>query len=219
MVTAAAGCSENSAGSIAATEDAVSSPAADKTRPECAFEYEYDPELGGIVLGKYRGIETNVELPSEIDGLPVKAIGDYTFSWFEGLFGVTISEGITYIGESAFLGCCELKSVSIPEGVTRIGENAFGCCYDLENISLPFSLTYIGGGAFDSCYALKSITIPDSVEELGRYAFNGCYALTLIELSDGLTALGENAFRGCSEELVISFKGEEYSAEEFYKLF
>ena len=38
---------------------------------------------------------------------------------------VTIPEGVTEIGSSAFKDCANLTSVTIPEGVTEIGSSAF----------------------------------------------------------------------------------------------
>ena len=47
---------------------------------------------------------------------------------------VMTDEGITGIGESAFLGCMDLKSIDIPESVRYIGSTAFKRCTSLENI-------------------------------------------------------------------------------------
>ena len=57
-------------------------------------------EIKDGVLRKYRGGEAHVSIP----------------------------EGVTVIGESAFQFCHALTSVSIPEGVTKIAERAFECC-------------------------------------------------------------------------------------------
>ena len=53
---------------------------------------------------------------------------DNAFYNFTALENVTLSEGITSIGESAFYGCISLTSITIPEAVTSIGDYAFYNC-------------------------------------------------------------------------------------------
>ena len=56
-------------------------------------------------------IKDTVQIPEEIDGKTVTAIGD-----------------------SAFAGCVKLRSIEIPASVTSIGKCAFSGCYSLSNI-------------------------------------------------------------------------------------
>ena len=63
-------------------------------------------------------------IPSEIDGMPVTAIGEGAFEDCTDLTSVVISEGVTQIFGSAFQGCRKL-AVSIPNTVTKIGKYAF----------------------------------------------------------------------------------------------
>lgn len=52
-----------------------------------------------------------------------------------------------------------LVSIDIPEGVTSIGNGAFIACTSLANIEIPSTITSIGGNVFSGCTALKTITI------------------------------------------------------------
>lgn len=51
--------------------------------------------------------------------------------------GITLQEGLTTIGDSAFKGCTELTGISLPKGLTDIGSSAFENCTLLSSISLP----------------------------------------------------------------------------------
>ncbi len=50
-----------------------------------------------------------------------------------------------------------IESIAIPEGVTKIGENAFVCCAALERVVLPESVMKILFSAFNLCVNLKTV--------------------------------------------------------------
>ncbi len=51
-----------------------------------------------------------------------------------------------------------ISSISIPDGVTEIGTSAFRECVNLTSITIPYSITTIGASAFYQCTGLTSIT-------------------------------------------------------------
>lgn len=61
--------------------------------------------------------------------------------------------------------------VVIPEGVTSIGERAFVDNSKIISVSIPKSVTNIGTFAFAGCYALTGICIPAKVVSIGSYTF------------------------------------------------
>ena len=106
------------------------------------------------------------------------------YNYFELIYTVTISNGVTKIGDY-FLGshdpehkCEYLTHATIPESVKKIGDAAFKFCRSMENIVIPQGVTSIGSYAFSSCDSLKLMTIPSSVETIGEYAFNNCNSLS-----------------------------------------
>ncbi|BAR52016.1 surface antigen BspA [Tannerella forsythia KS16] len=114
---------------------------------------------------------------------------------------VTIEDGVSSVGETAFSGCTEMKSVTLPKSVTTIHEGAFGGCNKLTSVTLPADgrLDTIGKEAFSDCSALTSISLPKSATTIENRAFSGCEALTSVTLpADGkLQTIGVNAFGGC----------------------
>ena len=111
---------------------------------------------------------------------------------------VTIGNGVTTIGGSAFSGCSSLTSVTIPDSVNTIGEWAFSHCSSLTSVVIPDSVTSIGEGAFNNCSKLTSVTIPNSVTSIGRNAFYHCSRLGTVTIGSGVTKIDKFAFWACA---------------------
>ncbi|MCM1314700.1 MAG: leucine-rich repeat protein [Prevotella sp.] len=139
---------------------------------------------------------TEVVIPAEIDGVPVTSIGDKAFSYC-GFTSVKIPDGVTSIGDYAFLNCSSLKLVEIADSVTSIGYGAFIDCMNLQSVKMPNNITSIAEGLFNSCGRLESINIPDGVTSIGRGAFYFCGSLKSVEIPDSVTSIGEIAFSNC----------------------
>ena len=92
----------------------------------------------------------------------------------------------------------DIANIVIPDGVTKIGDYAFLWCSNLISITIPDSVTSIGCYAFENCTGLTSITIPNSVTSIGYRAFCHCESLTSITIPDSVTSIGPAAFCGCN---------------------
>ncbi len=93
---------------------------------------------------------------------------------------VTISDGITSIGDYAFMGC-SLTSISIPDSVTSIGKDAFAFL-KMSSLTIPDTVTTISDYAFEYTY-LKTVTIGSGVTSIGKSAFIFCSKLTSFTVS------------------------------------
>ena len=167
----------------------------------------------------------NVVIPSSVtyDGKTynVRSINWHAFQDCTSLTSVTIPDGVTSIGQDAFMntgiynnapnGICYVDGWAcgykgdIPSGEfvlaqnTRgIGNYLFSQCIDLTSVTIPESVTSIGSSAFMGCTGLTSVTIPNSVTNIGISAFNGCTGLTSVTIGNGVTSIKKGAFSNCS---------------------
>ena len=75
---------------------------------------------------------------------------------------MTIPEGVTRIGCSAFENCKRLSCVTVPDSVTSIGKEVFLGCTCLHSIAIPAGITSIDKEAFRGCTMLASVTFGGS---------------------------------------------------------
>lgn len=127
------------------------------------------------------------------------------YEYCDIITSVTIGEGVTSIGEYAFVQCEKLTAITIPESVTVIEGSAFEYCTSLTEIDLPDGLEYLGGEAFYGCSSLTSIDIPEKITEIPDDAFSGCSSLTTVNFSGTITSVGSWAFFNCTALDNITF--------------
>lgn len=111
---------------------------------------------------------------------------------------ITLSNGSTFIKESALINCSGLIEIHIPNSVSSIGAHAFYGCTNLKNIIIPNKVTSIEERTFYECKGLVSVVIPNSVKSIEYEAFNGCSALKSIVLPEGMTLIKKWTFADCS---------------------
>lgn len=85
---------------------------------------------------------------------------------------LTIGEGVTRIGDYAFMLCSFVTEVVIPESVTSMGDWAFFLCTGLQEAYIGDGVTEIAAKAFAECTALKTVVIGKSIQRIGDQAFN-----------------------------------------------
>mgnify|MGYP004530384669 FL=1 len=102
-----------------------------------------------VTITRYSGVSTSLEIPSEIDGKTVTAIGADAFAGAP-LSSVTIPETVTAIGAGAFQGT-DLTWVKVPASVAEIGEKAFG--YDADGQPIVDFTLCVAPGSTAEAYA------------------------------------------------------------------
>ncbi len=160
----------------------------------------------------------------------------FTYNIPSSLKNVTLSKGITIIGEYAFSNCGSLTSISLPDSVTSIDLCAFEGCGSLRNIHIPDSITSIGYDVFNGCNSLlyneydnayylgnsinpyiilmkakdvsiTSCTIYKNTRIISYRAFLECGNLNSITIPDGITYIGMRAFEYCTSLTSVEIPG------------
>lgn len=132
----------------------------------------------------------SVSIPSTL-----KVITSGAFELCDKLTAVTIARGeLVKISSTAFKNCPSLAAVNIPEGVTVIGDDAF-MATNLGSVTIPSTVTSIGAFAFYTS-GLRNITFKPcaSTLKIGERAFNECRNLRSAGLPEGLNSIGAYCF-------------------------
>ena len=186
-------------GCIVLMNDSDSSEAASETSGSCGADlaWSYDSSTGVLTVTGSGSMTDFSYSDTRWGGNDIKS--------------VSLPDGLTSIGSSAFYGCTSLTSVTIPDSVTSIGDYAFYECTSLTAINVAegntayvsengvlfnkskTSLIQYPAGKTDSAY-----TIPDSVTYIGYDAFHRCTSLTSVAIPDSVTSIGSYAFSGCT---------------------
>ena len=159
-------------------------------------DFEYVVSDDEVTLVKYNGNSDEIVIPSEIEGCPVRNIGEELFM-DKGIKKVTLPDTVVKIYDSAFRRCSELKDIVFPESLVSIGESAFSGCSSLESIVIPDSVTEIGGGAFFVCTSLKKLTLSENLSTVPGQAFSDCSSLEEVVIPESVTEIQVESFGYC----------------------
>lgn len=110
------------------------------------------------------------------------------YGYRDDITSIVMSDGVTGIGNAAFLDCRAMTAVTVPDGLTEIGDSAFSHCQKLTGIFVPDSVTKIGVWSFNGCEALTSFYIPGNVSYVGPAAFYGCKNMGSLFVDSGNAA-------------------------------
>lgn len=153
----------------------------------------------------------SVEIPEEIEGLPVKFINRETFFDCADLKSVTLPENLENMSHLAFWGCHSLEYLYIPKNVTYIGAHSFVGCTSLKNIDVDpeneyyesdNGVLFTKGKEYLICYPTnhegKEYVVPDTVTWIDGFSFYGNPSLTSVVLPEGLEHIAGEAFKHCT---------------------
>ena len=137
---------------------------------------------------------------------------------------LTIPNGVSSIGEYAFINCEGLTSVIIPENLTSLGRCAFEGCPNISSITwnaincsiTDFSASYkVQEAPFYSCREnITQFTLGNLVENIPHHLCYGMNSLTSIAISNSVTSIGDDAFHNCSGLTSITIPNSVISIEK-----
>ena len=120
---------------------------------QTAGDWKYYVDDGKAIITAYLGTSPDVTTPTNIGGYDVTVIGSGTFGYITNLNSVTISEGVTQLGDFEFDGDLGLMGFM------------FENCDELTEINLPATLEKIGGRNFSWCSSLETINVSPGNEK------------------------------------------------------
>ena len=163
------------------------------------------------------------------------AMTDFSSSsapWYkerEKIVEVILSDGVSGIGDYAFVDCKALTSVVLADSVTKIGKHAFAQCngvtgIDLGNITEIAECAFeqsgltelriygsatitIGNDAFAGCAALKAVTLEQCTLKAGDRIWKACTGLEKVMISAAFVEIGSSLFANCTTLSQVTLTG------------
>lgn len=153
-------------------------------------------------ITKFTGDETEVVIPTKINGVEVKAIGKMAFKG-KKIKSVVLNEGLEVIGNGAFAGVSTLEKINFPSTLKKIDDMAF-VKTSLKELKLNEGLQVLGKRAFSNCSSLQKINLPNSLTKISDNAFEKCKISNDIVFGENLGHVGHKVFSGNGNDINIS---------------
>ncbi|MGN1021124.1 MAG: leucine-rich repeat protein [Aristaeellaceae bacterium] len=166
--------------------------------------FSYRTEEDGICITGCTDESDYIEVPEDINGIPVVSIDEGAFAGLSGVSYVFLPDSVTSIGAYAFQGMSGLTYIQLPSGLTVLPRGALQGCSLLSSVSLPSSLERIESEALANCTSLTGIWLPASLTSLAPDAFAGSQRLrTIGSSSEHITAVDGAAYSEQGTKLLL----------------
>ena len=195
--------------------------AAASGEPSVSGDFTYVTDSDGCaMITAYTGSSSAVRLPSEIDGRPLAAVGDFAFSENTSLVSVEFPDSVISVGDGAFAGCRSLSAVNGGKNIRNVGIMAFedtpwlaamtqefATVFDsvlikysgsAPAVKIPSGIKHIAGGTFTTREGLYFADLGNDVLSVGNQAFAFCSDLRLVR-GPSVVEIGKYAFSYCGE--------------------
>lgn len=192
----------------------------DNSLTYCHADENDDGSYDSVSIVDYDKSLTELVIPDEIDGLPVKSVDVEATVEYNKLVSVTLGANVESINfDMLVYSSPELAEINVSEnnkafssdnGIMFSKEKTELLMYpkkksDLTEYVIPNSVNKIRKHAFYGCEALTDITISENVTAIEDYTFYACKSLTDIVIPDKVETIGENAFANCIKLATLKF--------------
>ncbi|MGI6781380.1 MAG: leucine-rich repeat protein [Acholeplasmataceae bacterium] len=154
----------------------------------------------------YIGIDTKINIPSKLSGLPVSSVGSKAFEGMKLITEIVVPDSVKTIGVGAFGGMSSLVKLTIPivggKEDSKGKERHFGYLFNQGSIPETalaeyYEVDFLDGviGSWFTYYlpkTLKEVKVTNA-KSIKDYAFKNI-RLEKIELNEGLVQIGQYAF-------------------------
>lgn len=132
---------------------------------------------------------------------------------------LVVPEGVTSIGDYAFMSCTSLTSVSLPATITEIGNKAFNGDTNLKKAyfadiksmcstafnTLDANPLYLAHHLYIGESEVTDVTIPDDLSYIKPMAFAGGTEIVKVVIPSSVVSIGKSAFKDCNNINVVDF--------------
>lgn len=167
------------------------------------WEYVIIENGSAVKLTRYTGNASTVVTPPELEGLPVRVLGNRAFTGNDKITSVVLSDSIETVedgsgirGTGAFRNCSQLCIVVLSSRMTRVADYMFYGAASQRTIALQIdfrNVSEIGSFAFACCNHIVHLCLPETVHKISTGAFYQARRLSDLDIP-GVWDIAADAF-------------------------
>lgn len=175
---------------------------------------------------------TEIEIPAEINGLPVVGCIDTPFGYCRNLTSITLPDSFEHFSWFDLICTCTVELGSTEEPVPYVSEivvsetnpyytvsdgllyskdmkTLIGCppAMGMKELKISDKTETIGDYAFACCMGLEKAVIPSNIGHINNNAFTACPDLVYAELPESITSISGDMFYFCTSLSEVRFRG------------
>lgn len=147
---------------------------------------------------------TTLEVPSQIDGMPVVGLAPNALVNLESVEELLIPDSVVAVGGGAMRGCKNLRRISFPRYLADFDSSWLQFCKDVEELTLPGCWENIMSSIFD-LPRLKKLHIGANTKriESGAFQKSQLEEITVDEENEAIKTDGQALYSKDGKELIV----------------
>lgn len=131
-------------------------------------------------------------------GTIISEVGTYNYTFSNSNISNIDLNGVTLIGDFAFVSASGFTSITIPPSVTTFGQYAFSGASGLNSVTIDYASNATLGGSQFRDSSITSLTIGSNPTSIGKSMFSNCTGLTTLVIPSNISSIQGFAFRDCT---------------------